>query len=446
MSEESKYKRRHLAHPRQRQRQPQSAQPACDWRLPFPPLRPEDRLSTMMDYREIVPEYDRFVAEVGEAELKEELDYFYFFLGNSARLAGEPEFQDMELGVDPYDFLIYAAHDFFVDMVGKGESVWAPDGGFVKPYEHIVQHAMARHLTPSLRADLQRRARRTARRCWGTGIGSMAEAVEIGLDDESTPVMIITLLQQLFSRALTRGVLDLAEQFEQDWEERDLSLDRWMEQIAVADFDRPAEQAIEKLAAAGPRALPHLARLFYDMDFEYDDYPLTAVLEIAARVPSQLSLCFLVQALFDDGDYTSELANELLAGLPDLACPYLAYALTVPGGPDWEIALWGYSLLGKARCPGAFGLLVDGLSYQGHGPYDAEVGQISAGEGLLELGDERSIPILRDYLHNPQADLRARSELLYALLEHDGGHPWGAQVAGDLTMDTLPSAEAEDAA
>ncbi len=439
MSKESTRKRRrkrhHHTHSRKREQQ-QPPQPAFDWRLPFPPLGPDDRLSNLIDYREITPGYDEFVAEMGKEAFEEQMDYFYFFLGNSERLTDEPEFQNVKLGLDPYDFLVYAAFDFLTAMVDKKGSIWDPEGGLVEPYEHIVQHATSRYLTPALRADLKQKARRTARRRRGTGIGSMADAVEIALDDEGIPTMIITLLPQLFSNALVQGVLDQAERFEQDWEERDRSLDRWMEQIAVADF-QPAEEAIEKLVAAGTSALPHIVHLFYDLALEYDDYPVVAALETAARIPCQLSLHLLTQALFEAIGRTSDRAAELLAGLPDLTCPYLAYALTIPGGPEWQPALWGYSLMGKARCPGAFDLLVDGLSYQGEKPLDAEGVQLSAAEGLLELGDELAIPVLHDYLRNPQADLRARGELLYILLEDEGGHPWGAQIARDLTPDTL---------
>jgi hypothetical protein len=442
VSERPTRKRHRRARPRHRQRR--QAPLAYDWRLPYPPLRPEDRLSTIADYREIIPEYDRLAAEIGEAELEEELDYFYFFLGYSSRLADEPEFQDIELGLDPYDFLVYAATDLLIDVVDRKDSIFHPQGGYVEPYGHILHHALLRYLTPALRANLRHQARRTARRHRGTGISAMASAVEVALDDEGIPAMIITLLQQLFSKALIQHVLDQAERFEQDWEERDRSLDGWMEQIAAADFDRPAEPAVEGLAAAGPRALPHLCHLFYDLDLSYGDYPVVAALEIAARIPCQLSLRLLVQALFEDIGGTSERAAELLISLPDLLCPYLAYALTVPGGPDWETALWGYSLLGKARWPGTFDLLVNGLSYQGKQPLDAEDCQLSAAEGLLALEDERVIPLLHDYLRNPQADLGARDELLYTLLEDEGGHPWGAQIAGDLTSDTLPSLTPED--
>ena len=424
-------------------RRPRQAQPNHDWQLPYPPLCPEDRLSRLLDYRDIIPGYEGFVAEMGKAAFEEEMDYFFFFLGNSDRLTDEPEFRDVELGLDPYDFLVYAAFDLFTDMVDEKGSIFKPEGGYIEPYEHILRHAMQRYLTPALRADLGRRARRTARRLRGTGIGSMADAVEVGLDDEGIPAMIITLLPKLFSDAFIDSVLNQAKRFEQDWEERDRSLDGWMEQIAAADFDRPAEQAVEELVKAGPRALPHLCHLFYNMDLGYDDYSVATTFEAIARIPCQLSLHILVQALFDDNDWSSERASELLTGMADLACPYLAYALTVPGGPDWETVLWGHSILGKAQCPGAFDFLVNGLSYQGKKPFDAEIGQISAAEGLLELGDERAVPILHDYLRNPQADLEARGELLYMLVEHEGGHPWGAQIAGDLTEDTLPDVKRE---
>lgn len=437
MSKESTRKRRRKRRRTHSRRKQQQAQPAFDWRLPFPPLGPDDRLSSLVDYREITPGYDEFVAEMGKEALEEQLDYFYFFLGNSDRLTDEPEFQNVKLGLDTHDFLVYAAFDFLTDMVDKKGSIWGPEGGLVKPYEHIVQHAMSRYLTPALRSDLKRKARRAARRCRGTGIGSMANAVEIALDDEGIPTIIITLLPQLFSNALVQGVLDVGEQYEQDWEERDRSLDSWMEQIAASDFGQPADEAVEKLVGAGLRALPHLGHLFYDLDSEHGDYPVVAALEIAARIPCQLSLHLLTQALIEDIERATERTDELLAGLPDLICPYLAYALTVPGDPDWQTALWGYSLLGKARCPGAFDLLVNGLSYQGEKPLDAEAGQLSAAEGLVELGNERAIPVLHDYLRNPQADLQARGELLYTLLEHEGGHPWGAQIAEGLTPDTL---------
>ncbi len=432
----SRRKRRRRSSGSGKERRQQETPPIHEWRWPFPPLQPEDRLSTIMDYRDIVTDYDQIAAEVGEDVLQEELDYFYFFLTQSHHLTEEPEFKDVDPGIDPYDFLIYEAYDFFVKMKEDKFSIWAPEGGLVSPYEHIVMHAFSRYLTPRLHTNLKRRVRRIARRCRATGTGAMADAVAIAMEDEGISPLMITLLQQLFSKAILQGVLDLPEQHERDWEKRDRSLDSWMKKIANADFDQPANEAIEKLAAAGPRALPQVDRLFYDPDTEYyTDYPVVAAIEIAGRIPSQRSLRLLLEALLKGG---LEEAYEQLVKMPDLVCPYLAYALTVPDGPDWDTALWGYALLGKVKCPGALDLLVEGLAYQGEKPYEAEGIQLSAADGLLDLGDERAIPILHDYLRNPQADLGARDELLYKLTEHNGGHPWAVEIVGDLTPETLP--------
>jgi HEAT repeat protein len=211
-----------------------------------------------------------------------------------------------------------------------------------------------------------------------------------------------------------------------------------MEQIVAADFDRPAEQAVEELAAAGARALPHLYHLWSDWNRGYEDYAVTTAFQTFARIPSQLSLWVLVQGLVDDDDWSSEEAAEQLAGLPDLACPYLLYALTAPGGPAWSLALWGYDVLAKARCPRAFELLVQGLWYQGEEPHLAEGIQMSASLGLMDLGDERAIPVLHEWLRDPQADLGARDELVYGLTVSRDGHPWTEEIVGNLTPETLP--------
>jgi hypothetical protein len=392
----------------------------------------------MMDYREIVPGYDDFVAEFGKEGFDETMDELFFLLGHSSRLLVEPEFRDLSVPIAPHDFLVFEAAEVIHETFGKDESLFHPDGGYIAPYEHILRHAMHRYLTPALRTGLHRRARRVAHRHEGTALGLMATALQTGLDDEGIPRSIIGLLQKLFSDAILEAVLNQDERFETEWEERDRSLDPWMEEIAAADFDRPAERAVERLVAAGTRALPHLTHLFYDTDRGYDDYAVATAFEVFARIPSQLSLWVLVQGLLDDSDWSSEEAADRLAELPELTCPYLHYALTVPGGPEWLVALWGYDILAQARCSGAFELLREGLSHVGDSPYSAEGVQISAGSGLLELGDERAIPVLRDWLRDPKADVRARQELLYEITQHKGGHPWADEIAGDLTPDTLP--------
>jgi hypothetical protein len=412
--------------------------PSYNWENPFPRLRPEDRISTLIDLGEITPNYEGLVAQFGKKTIDERMDYFYFFLARSSRLLEEPEFEDARVEIDPHDFLVFETAELVHRTFGKGEGLSHPDGGYTEPYEHILLHVAHRYLTEALRADLRRRARRVAQRRHDTGIGAMASAVEIGIDDEAMSPLLLGLLQKLFSDAILGAVLDHDELVQRDWQERDRSLDRWMEQIADADFDDPADQTVEALVAAGPRALPHLAHLFFDMDGSYDDYYVCTAFQAFARIPSQLSLWVLVQGLLDDDDWSSEEAVEQLAGLPDLVCPYLHYALTVPGGPAWAVALWGYDVLAKARCPRAFELLVEGLSHAGEQPHDAEVIQLSAGLGLLELGDDRAIPRLHGWLRDPQVDVGARNELLYELTMSEDGHPWADDIAGDLTLETLP--------
>jgi hypothetical protein len=423
------------------QRDRERGQPSYDWDAPVAQLRPENRLSTLIDYREITPDYDALVAEFGKETFDEQMDHFYFFLAHSSRLLKEPEFQDARVEIDPHDFLVFEATAVVHETVGSGETMLHPQGGYVDPYDHILQHATHRYLTPALQAGLRRRARQVARRREGTSLGAMASLVEIAIDDETIPPLLFGLLQKLFSDAILQAVLDHDEQFEREWEERDSSLDRWMEQIAAADFDHPAEQAVEKLVSAGARALPHLYHLWSDWDRGYEDYAVMTAFQTFARIPSQLSLWVMVQGLIDDDDWSSEEAAEQLARLPDLACPYLHYALTIPGGPAWLVALWGYGVLASARCPRAFELLVQGLSYAGEAVDSAEAIQLSASLGLLELGDERAIPVLHDWLRDPQADIGARDELIYELTVPGDGHSWAEEIVGDLTPETLPGSE-----
>ena len=300
------------------------------------------------------------------------------------------------------------AMQLMVDMVEKEQSLLDPNGGYVAPYSHILEHLMRRYVTPELRRDLSSRAERLARRREGSGIGTMADHVQIALEDDGVPMTIITLFQRLFSNAILDGLRGHDERVNRDWDERDRSLDRWMDEIAAGDFDDPAERAVEALVASADRALPHLVRLVYDEDRTYGDYSVWTALEALARIPSQRSLSVLVGALLDDDDLIAIEIPGLLAAMPDLACQYVDYALTVPGGPDEWTTMLAYDVLVKARCPGAFERLVEGLSYRGESPDDAEGVQVSASFGLLELGDERAIPVLHRWLQNPEANGLAR--------------------------------------
>jgi HEAT repeat protein len=266
----------------------------------------------------------------------------------------------------------------------------------------------------------------------------MADHVRIALEDEGLPAAIVGLFQRLFSNAILDGLRHHDEQVQREWAERDRSLDRWTDEIAAGDFDAPAERAVEALEAAGARALPHLVKLVYDEDRTYADYSVWTALEALARIPSQRSLSVLVGALLDDDDQVAIEIPSLLAAMPDLACPYVDYALTVPGGPDEWTTMMAHEVLVKARCPGAFERLVEGLSYQGESPDDAEGVQVGASFGLLELGDELAIPVLRSWLQDPKANELARYELLREITRSPDDCPWAKEVAGDLTLDTLP--------
>jgi hypothetical protein len=391
-----------------------------------------------MDHRELMADYDALAEKYGKGHLDDQMDYFYFFLGHSWRLLDEPEFEDASVEIDGYDFLLDEAMQLILHLVERDQSLLEPDGGCVAPYAHILEHAMRRYVTPDLRAEVSSRAERLARRREGSGIGTMADYLRVALEDGGIPAAIVSLLQRLFSNAILDALRDHDERVKREWEERDRSLDRWMDEIAVADFEHPAERAVEALVAAGNRALPHLVNLVYFDDRTYGDYSVWTALEALARIPSQRSLSVLVGALLDDDDLVAIEVPGLLAAMPDLSCPYVDYALTVPGGPDEWTMMLAYDVLVKAKCPGAFDRLVEGLSYQGESPDDAEGVQVGASLGLLELGDERAIPVLNTWLQDPEANGLARYELLREITRSPDDYPWAKEIAGDLTLDTLP--------
>jgi len=409
-----------------------------NWDDPYPYLRPADRVSNLMDHRELMADYDALAAEHGKGPVDDQLDYFYFFLGHSWRLLDEPEFEDASVEIDGYDFLLDEAMHLMVQLVEQDESLLDPEGGYAAPYSHILEHAMRRYVTPELRRDLSSRAERLARRREGSGIGTMADHLLIALEDEGIPAGIIGLFQRLFSNAILDGLRHHDEQVHHQWEERDRSLDRWMDEIAAGDFDHPAERAVEALVAAGTRALPHLVNLVYDEDRTYGDFSVWTALGALARIPSQRSLSVLVGVLLDDDDLVAIEIPGLLAQMPDLACPYVDYALTVPGGPDEWTTVLAHEVLVEAKCPRAFEHLVEGLSYQGESPDEAEAVQVGASFGLLEIGDRRAIPVLHSWLQNPEANGLARYELLREITRSPHDYPWAKEIAGDLTLDTLP--------
>lgn len=402
---------------RQRRRKRTREQKAAPW----PELQPEDRVSSVVDLSQM-PEYKEFAAEVGEEQFLEVMDYFFYFIGNSLELLEEPEFQGFQLPIEPYDFLVFEAYDYLMETVIDGkQSIWQEDGFLDEPYGHIVTFGLRRYLIPEVRRELRRRVARIAARARESRTRAMANAVEIALDDVQIWPMMISMLEKLCSDTLIDRVLDMAEQFQRDWEGRDRSLDRWADEIRQASFDQPADEAVRQLVQAEEAALPVLTHMYYDEEYEWGDYPLLAAVEALGQIPSQLSLSILVQTLIEDGDSAAEVAFESLSNMRDLACEYFHYALTRPE-PKWEVELYGYHFLGEARCEEAFELLQRGLQR------DEAIAQISAWEGLLALGDRRAIPVLRDFLRSDKANEDAKDELLYMLQEHEGGHPWAGEI------------------
>ena len=100
-----KKRKHHRRDSDRRDRRP--TEPAYDWEKPLPDLHPEHRLSGLMDYSTIVEDYDTLVAEVGKQEIDDRLDDLFFLLSHSLRLLDEPEFHDVNLGLDPHDFLLF---------------------------------------------------------------------------------------------------------------------------------------------------------------------------------------------------------------------------------------------------------------------------------------------------------------------------------------------------
>jgi len=366
------------------------------------------------------------VAEVGEEEFREVMDYFFYFISNSVELLDEPELKGYQLPVDPYDFLIFEAYDYLLEtVIEKKQSIWQEDGSLDEPYHHIVACGLQRYLTPDVRHQLRRRVARIAARTKGTFTGEMASTVEIALDDEQMSPMMISMLEKLCSDTFIDRVLDLPEQLGRDWEGRDRSLDRWADEIRQASFDQPNDEAVRQLAEAGKAALPVLVHMYFDEGYDWGDYPLLAAIEALGQIPSQLSLHVLVQTLIEDGNGESVAAFESLSNMRDIACEYFHYALTKPE-PKWEIELYGYQFLGKAGCEDAFDLLEHGLKR------DEAVAQMSACDGLLALGDRRAIPLLRDFLRSEEADGDAKDELLYALQQRDEAPPWADEILEGL--------------
>ncbi len=409
----------------ERIRQPRQAEVA------WPELAPEDRLSHYVDYAATIPHYQEVVAEVGEAEAQEALDYLFYFWDTSYELLDEPEFAGWEWRLDPHDYLVYELLDHIHDM---GENLAGLGPALEDPlFEHMVHDGLQRYTTPAVRRALARRARKVAQRTAGSALASQAEAVVIAVEDLEVDPMVLGVLVESFRSALLRAALAVAPTLEREWAERPAALDRWLAEMRAADEAHPATEAVRRLVQVGPPALPAAVHLAFYEDYECDDYPLRAALEVLAAVPSQQSLWGLRQVMLDCPTLSEWAAEQLAARMPEVACAYFRYLLSAPEPAPATLAARGLWVLAQARCPDALELASQALRYHVEDAAETETVQVAAGTALLALGDPAAAAALRDYLDSDEANPAAQAELVRTI-EGLGEGWWQEAVSGQLPV------------
>jgi len=403
----------------------------------WPVLGPEDRMSACVDYRTVLGNYDELVAAEGEEQVRESLDYLFYFLDHSYALLDEPEFRDLRWSLEPHDYLVYELYEYIdahqgTDLEGIGPLL--PDPRVL----HMVSDGLDRYTTPALRRDIAGRAQDLIQRLPGTVQAAMAQAVQFAAEDPSISPLLVGLLVQSFRRTLLDAVLDLPELIDREWEARDRSLDRWREAIYSATPDHLARDAVAALQAAGSAALPQVQRIYYDTSLNCGDQPFGEALEVAAAIPSALSFWLLRQTLVDCPLMRDWVAEQMAAQMPAFACAYFNYLLTAPEPPDADLAVAGLGVIVAAHCPDAPALAVDALHYHVDDAEATERVQVAAWEAVLALGDPEAILELREYLADEQASARAR-DLLVEALQSGRGREVGAQVLQSVKVGAVGS-------
>ncbi len=406
--------------------------------LPFPAgrrsepavLEPEEKLSNLVDYADLVAGYDELVAALGEERARDGLDRFHYLLVTSGELVSEREFADLGWQLDPYDYIVYGFYDRYTRMwQEEGTALERAFGPSLEDVDvwHMVADALRRYLTSRMRREVGRRARVLAKRQPETIAAAQADAVRMALNDPRTEPEAIGILVETMRRSLLFALMELPERIEQDWQARDRSLDRSMEALRQADAEHPAEEAVEELRRAGAAALPHLMRLYHDEALRCGDYPLRTALELLGSVPSGQSLFALTEAMADCPEDTRWIAGRLAANMPDRACDYYHYLLSAPSLPAPYLIIVGQWVLVTARCPQAFPVVAGLLHYRSADVEAEEAVQVVAWEALLAIKDREAIPLLREYLRDEQANARSR-ELLREALNDERGRMWRDEV------------------
>jgi len=391
---------------------------------PLPELEPEARLSHYMDYAGLVPDYQRLVAEAGEAQAQETLDYFFYFLLTSNALLAEREFADWRWPLDPHDYLVYELIEHIQSQAGQSLEGLGPS--IEDPlFRHMIHDGLHRYFTPVMRRALARRARNLRRRAAGRVLSIQADAVVMAAEDLRFEPFAMGLLVESFRRALLLAARDLSALFQRERERRNPALDRYLDEIRAADHEHPADEAVRRLVQAGPQALGLAQHLLFEEDWACDDYPVRAALQVVVAFPSHRALQLLLWVHQACPTLRQWAAGQMAARMPELACAYFTYLLTAPRPAPSERAASGLWVLAQTRCPEALRLAALALDYRVDDAAATEEVQVAAWQALLALDDPAAVPALRAYLAAESAHPAAREELVRTL-ERRGEGWWTA--------------------
>lgn len=394
-------------------------------REPLPQLEPEARLSRYAGYAQLIPDYQRLAATVGEADIQETLDYFFYFLLTSDVLLAEREFADWKWPLDLHDYLVYELIEHIHSLAGQSLEGLGHDP--TDPmFRHMIHDGLHRYYTPAMRRALARRARKLARRQAGRVIGAQAEAVAISAEGPVFEPTTVGLLVESFRRDLLLAVRDLSRLAEREWAQRNRAFDRYLDEIRAASHEHPAAEAVQSLVQAGPQVLALAEHLMLEREWGCDDYPVRAALQVAAALPSHRSLQLLLEALRQCPTLREWAAEQMVARMPELACAYFAYLISAPRPAPADLAAAGLWVLAQARCPGALPLASLALHYRVDDAAATEKVQVAAWQALLALDDPAALPALRAYLAAEDANPASRGELVRALQER--GEGWWVEV------------------
>ena len=397
-----------------------------------PRLTKEERLSSYVDYALLLPNYPDLVAAEGEKRARDILDYLFHYLGLSVELLDEPEFAELHWPLAPHDYLVY---ELYHHILAQG---WDRLDGLTSELsderiEHMIHDGLRRLLGPDMRHQVRSRAHSLSGRLDAGALQMEAQAVATALGELAIDPMAISVLVESLRRALVAAAADLPERIEREWEERDRSLDGWLEAIRRPGSPTVREEAIRRLQEAGRAALPLVAHMYHDLDYTCHDEPLQAALHVAAAIPDPQSLWFLSEAMRDCAALAGWAASQLAANMPAEAAAYWRFLLTEPAPADPCVAANAVIAASAARLPQAYDLALLGLEYKAADPSATEAVQVAAWRALLSLDNPDAGPRLRDYVESDEASPTARDQLVQALVS-ESQEGWRAGILRRLPV------------